>query len=324
LQRNFLRLVSEMPLWWFFGAVVVGCGLVQGDTEPPRIDYAASFPAPGATGVSPHAVVTVAFSEPVVPSNGFFLITEYQAGAPTGRSWQGIVTGDVATHFTLNISTPPNSWEPGYVYSVEASHEHAPVKDLAGNALAGLSHGLGQSWAFLVASSSEGDWAGHSDHSGSWGAPSTEDSTTTVITTPSSSSSWGEDITLDLLLSCQMQIGLNGEEACENHNYNQAQCMAVGCCLWSSGGCYSDVHDQPCTGCGRQLSWGNHHGGGSSTTTPTPDGSTTTPTPSTNGSSNATTTVAPTNAPDAQVSGAKRGMVSAGVGAMLLAAGAEL
>jgi hypothetical protein len=44
---------------------------------------------------------------------------------------------------------------------------------------------------------------------------------------------------------------LNGEEACEEHGYNQDECVAVGngnCCEWEDGECWAAIGPQICPG----------------------------------------------------------------------------
>jgi len=53
-----------------------------------------------------------------------------------------------------------------------------------------------------------------------------------------------------LLASASAQ---NGEDACENQGFTQAQCSAVGCCQWDVGECYSAVGTSTCGGGGGPL-----------------------------------------------------------------------
>jgi len=39
---------------------------------------------------------------------------------------------------------------------------------------------------------------------------------------------------------------ITGEEVCEGHKFNPAQCQAIGCCQWDDEQCWSAVGDGPC------------------------------------------------------------------------------
>merc|ERR1712013_174861 len=45
---------------------------------------------------------------------------------------------------------------------------------------------------------------------------------------------------------CVINAGLDGESACEGHGFDSSQCLAVGCCGWDDGKCWSAVGRKTC------------------------------------------------------------------------------
>jgi len=55
---------------------------------------------------------------------------------------------------------------------------------------------------------------------------------------------------VSILLLLASASAQNGEDACENQGFNQAQCSEVGCCQWDDGECWSAVGTSTCEGGG--------------------------------------------------------------------------
>merc|ERR1712037_643842 len=49
---------------------------------------------------------------------------------------------------------------------------------------------------------------------------------------------------------CQGSASGNGECMCEEHGYNQNQCLQIGCCSFDNGECWSAVGSGQCSGSG--------------------------------------------------------------------------
>ena len=54
----------------------------------------------------------------------------------------------------------------------------------------------------------------------------------------------------------------NGEEVCEGHGFSPAECVAISCCEWDDGDCWSGVGKDQCSGSNGRLKkteFFNHH-----------------------------------------------------------------